>query len=82
MRDLIGFVTAFLGGLAGVLLVMLLAALFSPHAFKPFVALGIATGIGLAGALRARMALSTGTFALAVGVLAMLGSTVGGWISS
>lgn len=82
MKVLIRFGASFLCALAAVSLAMLTFTLFDSHAFKPFVAVGIAIGIGLASAIRVRKELSTNAFAVLVGILAALGSAAGGWLSN
>jgi hypothetical protein len=76
------FGTSFVCALAANLLAMLGFTLFDAHAFKPFVAVGIAAGIGLASAFRARLKLSTNAFAVLVGILVALGSMAGHWLSN
>ncbi|WP_445145078.1 hypothetical protein [Dyella sp. Tek66A03] len=82
VKVLTRFGTSFLCALAAVSLAMLMFSLFDSHAFKPFVAAGVATGIGLASAIRAKKELSTNAFAVLVGILAALGSAAGGWLSN
>lgn len=82
MNILIAFVTSFLSALGAVLVAMLAFTLLDPQALKPLVALGIASGTGLASAIRARKEVSANTFALMVGALVGLGSILGTWFSN
>ena len=81
MRILVSFSKAFVSAFIAVVVVMLVFSLFSPHAFRPWVAIGIAAGIAIADGVRAWRPLSPNVFALLVGVLAATGSAVGTWFS-
>ncbi|MBD8881982.1 hypothetical protein IHE49_15970 [Rhodanobacter sp. 7MK24] len=82
MKLLKSFGTSFLAALVGVLLPMFVLTLLGFHTIKPFIAIGIAAGIGLTGAIRQLKDLPSSVFALLVCLLAMLGSTVGHWRSN
>lgn len=76
------FRASYLWAFFAVLLAMLVLRFFGISYFKPLVAIGIATGVGLATAIRAWKGLPLNAFALIVAVLAALGATVGGWLSN
>lgn len=82
MKILSLFSTSFLCAFVAAFAVMLIATRFDHHAFKPFVAVGVAAGIGLASAFREGLQLSPNAFAVLVGILAALGSMAGGWLSN
>ncbi|WP_267226731.1 hypothetical protein [Dyella silvae] len=76
------FRASYLWAFFGVLLAMIVLSFFGVGYFKPLVAIGIATGVGLASAIRAWKGLPLNAFALIAAVLAALGGTVGDWLSN
>jgi hypothetical protein len=81
VRILVASSKAFVSAFLAVIVVMLLFSLFSPHAFRPWVATGIAGGIAMADGVCIWRPLSPNASALLVGVLAATGAAVGTWFS-
>ncbi len=81
MRILVASSKAFVSAFLAVVVVMLLFSLFSPHAFRPWVATGIAGGIAMADGVCIWRPLSPNASALLVGVLAATGAAVCTWFS-
>jgi hypothetical protein len=81
LRTLLSFSQAFLLAFIAAFVVLLLLSLLVPHGFKPWVAVGIASGIAIASGIRAWRALSTNASAMIVAVLVATGYAVGTWFS-
>jgi hypothetical protein len=69
VKVLTTFCISSLISLATILVLMLISSYFDPHAFKPVIALGIATGIGLARAVSSWKELSRDISAVVTGFL-------------
>jgi hypothetical protein len=82
VKVLATFGASFLFALAGILLAMLAFSLFGSHSLNLIVAIGMATGVALAGAIRAARDLSLHASAVLFGILSWLGSMAGHWLSN
>lgn len=75
------FVSAWISALAGVFGAMLIGRLFDPHPFKPWVAVGIASGTAIAYAIRVWRQVPPERFAWLAGCFVGMGAMIGTWFS-